>query len=142
MGVPDNVAVPASLAFLADEATMEKSFDQYLAGTDRYRAKLKQWEEDKKQNPDLKPPEPSEVLNDSIGTLLEFDLFGQPDHLTVRLALSSPPFTVMADGTRPTNKWSGNRTLRGERMRPISRFSVMQIGRNPTNTSRRNILAG
>ena len=91
MGVPDAEPVPAALAFLADETTMEKSFDKYVAGTDRYRAKLKQWEEDKKLKPDLKPPEPSEVLNDAIGDLIEFDLFGQPDHLAVRLSLPVPP---------------------------------------------------
>ena len=70
---------------------MGKSFDNYIAGTDLYRAKLKQWEEDKKLKPDLKPPEPSEVLNDAIGNLIEFDLFGQPDHLAVRLSLPAPP---------------------------------------------------
>ena len=91
MGVPDTEPVPAALAFLADETTMEKSFDKYLAGTDLYRAKLKQWEEDKKLKPDLKPPEPSEVLNDAIGDLIEFDLFGQPDHLAVQLSLPAPP---------------------------------------------------
>ncbi|HKW30790.1 MAG TPA: hypothetical protein VJT54_15770 [Verrucomicrobiae bacterium] len=91
MGVSDTEPVPASLAFLADETTMEKSFDKYLAGTGLYRAKLKQWEEDQKLNPDLKQPAPSEVLNDAIGNLLEFDLFGQPDHLAVRLSLPAPP---------------------------------------------------
>lgn len=91
MGVPDTKPVPAALAFLGDEATMEKSLDKYLTGTDLYQARLKQWAEDKKQKPDLKQPEPSEVLNKPIGDLLEFDLFGQPDHLTVRLSLSTPP---------------------------------------------------
>lgn len=91
LGVPETEPVPASLAFLADEATMEKSFDNYLAGTELYRAKLKQWEEDKKQKPDLKQPAPSEVVNDAIGNLMEFDLFGQPDHLVVRLSLPAPP---------------------------------------------------
>jgi hypothetical protein len=91
MGVPDAGPVPASLAFLADETTMEKSFDKYLAGTDLYRAKLSQWEENKKLKPDLKPPEPSEVLNDAIGNLIEFDQFGQTDHLAVRLSLPSSP---------------------------------------------------
>jgi hypothetical protein len=91
MGVPETEPVPASLAFLADETIMEKSFDKYLAGTDFYRAKLKQWEEDKKLKPDTKQPEPSEVANDAVGNLVEFDLFGQPDHLAVRLSLPSSP---------------------------------------------------
>jgi len=91
MGVPETEPVPASLAFLADETMMEKSFDKYLAGTDFYRAKLKQWEEDKKLKPDTKQPEPSEVANDAVGNLVGFDLFGQPDHLAVRLSLPSSP---------------------------------------------------
>jgi hypothetical protein len=91
MGVPETKPVPASLAFLADETMMEKSFDKYLAGTALYRAKLKQWEKDKKLKPDLKRPEPSEVVGDAFGNLVEFDLFGKPDHLAVRLLLPSSP---------------------------------------------------
>ena len=91
MGVPDTEPAPASLAFLADETMMDKSFYKYLADTDLYRAKLKQWEEDKKLKPDTKQPEPSEVVNDAAGNLLQFDLFGQTDHLAVRLSLPSAP---------------------------------------------------
>jgi hypothetical protein len=91
MGVPETEPVPASLAFLADEATMDKSFEKYLAGTDFYLAKLKQWEEDKKLKPDTKQPEPSEVANDAVGILVGFDLFGQTDHLVVRLSLPAAP---------------------------------------------------
>jgi hypothetical protein len=93
MRVPETEPVPASLAFLADQTTMEQSFDKYLAGTDLYRAKLKQWEEDKKLKPDTKQPEPLEVASDAIGNLVEFDSnsFGQPDHLAVRLSLPSSP---------------------------------------------------
>ena len=91
MGVPETEPVPASLAFLADETTAGKSFDKYLAGTALYRAKLKQWKEDKKLKPDLKRPEPSEVANDAVGNLVAFDLFGKPDHLAVRLSLPSSP---------------------------------------------------
>jgi len=92
MGVPDAEPVPASLAFLADETTMQKSFDKYLAGTDLYRAKLKQWEKDKKLKPDAKKPEPGEVVNDVAGNLIDFQLFGPtPDHLAVRLSLPASP---------------------------------------------------
>jgi hypothetical protein len=91
MGVLETEPVPASLAFLADETTMEKSFDKYLAGTAQYRAKLKQWKKDRKLKPDLKQPEPSEVASDAAAGLIEFHLFGQPDHLTVRLSLPSSP---------------------------------------------------
>jgi hypothetical protein len=91
MGVSETEPVPAALAFLADEKMMEKSFDKYLAGTAQYRAKLKQWKEDKKLKPDLKRPEPLEVASEAAGNLIQFELFGQPDHLAVRLSLPSSP---------------------------------------------------
>ena len=91
MGVPDTEPVPASLAFLADETTMEKSFDKYLASTAQYRARLKQWKENKKLKPELKRPEPSDVASDAAEGLIEFHLFGQPDNRTVRLSLPSAP---------------------------------------------------
>ena len=91
MGVPESAPIPVSLAFLADEAAMEKSFDQYLAGTALYRAKLAQWEADKKLKPDAKPPAPDSVVDDALGELIPFDLFGRTDHLSVRLSLASAP---------------------------------------------------
>lgn len=91
MSVPDTDPIPASLAVLADEAAMEKSFDQYLAGTKFYQAKLAQWEADKKLKPDAKQPEPASVVDDALAEMIPFDLFGRADHLAVRLALTSPP---------------------------------------------------
>ena len=92
MGVPDTEPVPSSLAFLADETKMGKSLTNYLADTGAYRAKLKQWEEDKKLKPDAKQPEPSDELSDVVGNMVNFDLFGgQSDHLAVRLSLPTPP---------------------------------------------------
>jgi hypothetical protein len=92
MGVPEAQPVPASLAFLADETNMEESFGKYLAGTDLYRARLKQWEEDKKLKPDLDQPQPMDVANDAIHTLIELGTFEeQADHLVVQLSLPSPP---------------------------------------------------
>ena len=91
MGMPETEPVPASLAFLADEAALDKSFAEYLAGTDFYRVKLEQWAEDKKLKPDAKQPEPSAVANDEVGILVGFDLFGQSDHLVVRLSLPAAP---------------------------------------------------
>jgi hypothetical protein len=93
MGAPETEPVPASLAFLADETMLENSFNKYAAGTDLYRAKLKQWEEDKKLKPDTQQPEPYVVVDDVVEDLIDSDtsLFGQPDHLAVRLSLPSPP---------------------------------------------------
>ncbi|MGD1087418.1 MAG: hypothetical protein ABR955_01650 [Verrucomicrobiota bacterium] len=91
MGVPETEPVPASLAFLADETMMEKSFDKYLAGTDAYRAKLKQWKKDRKLKPDLKKPQPADLGDDASNNLIELYSFDQTDHLVVRLSLPSSP---------------------------------------------------
>lgn len=91
MGVPSTNPIPASLAFLANETTSGKSLDQYLSGTELYRAKIKEWEVAKKLAPDTKRPEPEKALDDVVSNLIEFDLFGHPDHLIVRLALTGPP---------------------------------------------------
>ncbi len=91
MGMPETEPWPAALAFLADETTMEKSFDKYIATTEAYRTRLKEWEEDKNRKPDAKEPDPSAVANDAFMNLLALDLFGQSDHLVVRLSLPSSP---------------------------------------------------
>ena len=61
MGVPDAEPVPAALAFLADEATMEKSFTNYAAGTDCTAPNSGNGQADESLKPDTKRPEPSEV---------------------------------------------------------------------------------
>jgi hypothetical protein len=108
MGVPENEPVPASLAFLTNETLLEKSFTNYLARTEAYHAKLKQWRQDKKLQPGIKPPEPEDVLPDLAGDLLEIDLFGPtPDHLAVQLSLPSPPLHSNGrwDGSRQQEVW-------------------------------------
>jgi hypothetical protein len=90
MGVPDTAPLPPSLVLLADDARREESFDKYFASTELYRAKLKQWEADKKLKPDAKKPEVSEVADDALGkNFVEFK--GRADHLAVHLSLPSPP---------------------------------------------------
>jgi len=97
MGVPESAPVPASLAFLANDDTMEKSFEKYIAGTDFYRVRLKQWKAEKKKKHDLKPPEikdvASEVMSAASSGLIDFKIFdnAEPDHLVVRLSLPSAP---------------------------------------------------
>jgi hypothetical protein len=91
LGVPETNPVPASLAFLADEQALNASLDKYLAQTPEYRAKLKEWRETVKTKRDAQRPEPGLVLQDAIGDMIEFDLFGHADHLTVSLALPQAP---------------------------------------------------
>jgi len=93
MGVPDSQPVPASLGFLADDTKMDESFDKYLAGTELFRARLKQWEADEKLKPDLERPKPMDLAQDAMNTLIDFDLFGtrEADHLMVQLSVPVPP---------------------------------------------------
>jgi hypothetical protein len=92
MGVPATNPVPAALAFLGDERALQTSLDHYLADTDLYRAKLRQWEAARKLKPDTKRPEPADVAGDAVETLLALNhIGGTPDHLTVQLSLPSAP---------------------------------------------------
>ena len=91
IGVPDTAPLPSSLAIFADEKKLQTSLDNYLVGTELYRAQLKQWESDKKLKPDTQKPEPSAVTDDAVGPLFEFNQFGQGDHLVVHLSLPAAP---------------------------------------------------
>ena len=87
MGVPET---SPALACLADESAAEKSWNHYLAGTELYQAKLKQWETEKQTKPDAKRPEPSEVMGEALTEEVGFNI-DTPDHLAVKLALAAPP---------------------------------------------------
>jgi hypothetical protein len=102
MGVPETSPIPKALVFLADSHSMEQSFNRYLTTTKAYQAKMKQWRSDKKHQPDLKAPEPGDVVSDVVQNLVEFDLLGTPDHLKVQLALPVPP-------TRSNGRWDADR---------------------------------
>ena len=93
MGVGDAEPVPKSLEFLADSGATEKSFDKYLATTEAYQAKLREWEEKKKSNPKEPKPEPSDVASELLPRVigLHFDVGGSDDHILVKLSLTSPP---------------------------------------------------
>jgi hypothetical protein len=93
MGVGDAEPVPKSLEFLAEPDATEKSFDKYLATTEIYQAKLREWEEKKKSNPQEKQPEPSEVVADLLPRVigLHLDIGGSDDHVLVKLSLASQP---------------------------------------------------
>jgi hypothetical protein len=94
MGVPTNGPMPKSFAVFAKINALEKSWTNYLARTDLYRAKLKDWEKKRKAKPDIKKPEPSEAATDLLEELLEpLNLFGggENDHLVVKLALDRAP---------------------------------------------------
>jgi hypothetical protein len=91
MGVPESQPLPASRAFLADEDTISKSFEKYLAGTPAYRAKLEEWEKAKQKKPDTPKPRPTEVTDDLTPKLVDIRLFQSDDYLTVRLTTAVKP---------------------------------------------------
>lgn len=90
MGISESDPLPKSFAILTDSAAFEKSWENYLAQTDLYHAKVKEWEVKKKTDPKLAAPEPANAADDLIADLL-FGNGGEPDHLTVKLALNHAP---------------------------------------------------
>ena len=99
LGITREQPIPRSLVFMADPKAIENSWNNYLAGTDSYHAKLRSWKEDKIIDPQAKKPEPSNVLDPLISTLIETgDLVSGKNLLTVRLSLPSEPL-------RTNGKW-------------------------------------
>jgi hypothetical protein len=94
LGITDEQPAPQSLEFEA----VEKSLRSYLAGTDAYQAKLRNWEEKKMANPRAQKPDPSDVVMDLYKTLLVSMESNGPSRLTVKLPLSSEPL-------RTNGKW-------------------------------------
>jgi hypothetical protein len=91
MGIQAGEQLPKSFAILGDSTAMEKSWKKYLARTDLYRAKVKEWERKRKTEPKLEQPKPFDVMNDLFAELLGGEWGGEPDHLTVKLALNRAP---------------------------------------------------
>jgi hypothetical protein len=94
LGVAEDAPVPGALAFLADEKSVEKSFDKYLATTREFRTKYRQWERERKRHPEIKPPEPDEMADEVMQAVIPFEykfFSGSPDHLSVKLSLPSAP---------------------------------------------------
>ena len=119
--VPAGKPMPATLAFLADPDKITESWEDYLATTTEYRTKLRRWQMkrvtaeagivgNKVQKflharsatnaPPALPdkPSPSEVTDELLGQLMEFDLWQTDDHLSVRLQLPAAP-------THTNGKW-------------------------------------
>ena len=98
MNVPAAGPVPPSFVVLNGSDTLEKSWEKYLAGTDLYRAQVKQWQSETNANPALIRPKPEDTANDLFANLFfgsgSEALGGTPDHLTVKFKLAhAPDFT-------------------------------------------------
>jgi hypothetical protein len=91
LGLATNAPLPAAFAFLADETTAQASFEKYLATSELFRVRLRQWEAERGEHPDAKEPKPEDLETELIGVLLGWDLGGGNDRLTVKLSLPSAP---------------------------------------------------
>ncbi len=91
LGVSPASPMPKSLAFLADPETLQKSWDKFLSGTGAYRARLRQWEKERKLTPNAQKPSPSVVVDDLFSTLATSGSTAEDASLTVRLSLPSAP---------------------------------------------------
>jgi hypothetical protein len=98
--------LPKSFAVLDDTKAFGKSWERYLARSDLYRAKVKEWEKKKRTNPKLEAPKPLDVLSDLVGNMSEpFRMSDEEtDHLTVKLALNRAP-------NHTNGKWQGGQVV-------------------------------
>jgi hypothetical protein len=105
MEIPACEPPPKSLAVLADTAKLEKSWTNYLAKTDLYRAQVKDWERKRKSDSKLERPKPADAMDGLFAELLgNSGDGGETDHLTVKLALGHAP-------NRSNGKWQDGRVV-------------------------------
>ncbi|MDR3459863.1 MAG: hypothetical protein P4N60_20735 [Verrucomicrobiae bacterium] len=106
MEIPAAGPMPKSLGILTNNSALEKSWGQYMARTDLYRAQRNAWEEKRKKDPDLKEPKPGDATEGLTSDLLGIpgDLGGETDHLTVKLALKHAP-------DHSNGKWQDGRVV-------------------------------
>ena len=90
MDVSPTGPAPQAFAVFKDSAALEKSWECYLAKTRLYRAQIKEWEQKKKVDAKLEAPKPINATDDLIADLL-CGSGGEPDRLTVKLALGEAP---------------------------------------------------
>jgi len=123
MGIPAAGPMPRGLMMLADPDAAWKSWEEYLRTTPVYRSRLQRWQKEKllwrmrvaqqdvadfmSSRTNSSPrtasptkPDPSEVAAELTLELVQLQLIspGTPDHLVVRLRLSSAP-------THTNGKW-------------------------------------
>jgi hypothetical protein len=92
LGIDPSEPPPTSFAVLDSADSLEKSWEKYFAGSDVYRAQLKDWDEKKKSDPNLAAPKPDDAAFDLLSKLFSGgDVSGASDHLTVKLKLAHPP---------------------------------------------------
>jgi len=65
-----NDPVVTELKRLIGSKSLESALVAYAATTETWEKRLRAWEEERKADPDLRPPEPEELLNDTVEELI------------------------------------------------------------------------
>lgn len=118
LGVVGANSVSNRFAVFASPSALCQSWDNYLAGTKLYRAKLRQWEKERKLRPDLQKPEPSSVIQDNLESLMQPGALDGEDRLTVKLVLPVEPNHTNGkwDETRRQVSWESGLPSSGQTM--------------------------
>lgn len=98
MGFSESDPLPECLVFLSDPAAVSASWEKYLLTTEAYQVHVQKWEQERKLNPDLEKPKPTDVTQELFLAALDSQLYGTSDQLKVKLALSAAPI-------RTNGKW-------------------------------------
>lgn len=103
IGIADDQPVPAALNCLTNSASLAA----YVSTSDAYHQKIRAWQQARRTQPDLKQPTPDDVTGDLLGRIMPFELFGEPDHLTVALDLPAAPLQSNGhwDADRQQVRW-------------------------------------
>ena len=93
MGVADGDPVPGRLAILIDPERLKVSWTKYIEGTEPFKARLANWEREKRADPNAERPTAEDLLEELAGeALFKFELFARPDSLKLRLICRTEPF--------------------------------------------------
>jgi len=122
MGLDEGQPLPGSFDFLSSLDRAEASLAAYLRTTDEFKEQLKQWEEDRRMQPDLHEPSPFDVLSNAAEEVSGFGIlflgFSAADQVHVSLSCPVEPFMTNGrwDGAGGQVEWSrglGSETVTG-----------------------------
>ncbi len=109
MGVLDEDPIPANLAFLGSRQRQRQSLDAYIRTTELYQQRLAQWEQRRKDDPDLQQPQPEDLMKDLLAEAfgsyhLAFTSLAHRESITLRLRTGLAPYATNGkwDGTAAT----------------------------------------
>lgn len=97
------------LSLFEDPESFSQSFERYLASTDDYRRLVEEWEQARLEDPELKKPAPSAVIESTAESMFAFEFFNffsGGDAIELRLALPEKPFLTNGRWEDGHIKWS------------------------------------